>query len=488
MNDKFDELAKNMARCSRRALLSLALAGQLAWPARADDFRRGPLVALSDPDPLVNCPGGLGFVPANAQEEPSVAVNPANLKNIVAAWIGGGAKGIVAAVTFDGAKRWQQVVIPGVNGCSGSAFYGAVDPWVSFAPNGDAYLVSLALFAGTAIALNKSSDGGLHWSDPTILDANTDSRFLPDAPSVTADPTNARFAYAVWERRANGNRGPGAFSRTTDGGRTWEQARVIYDPGTSDQSTGYQIVVLPDGALVCFFVELLFSNGNGGSQKDGLLSLIRSRDKGQTWSPPIRAAKITVFDVTDPDTGHAVANSSSYPPFGDVAVDPHNGNLYAVWEDTRFSNGQHSSIAFAMSSDGGFNWSTPIAVNKTQGDIAPSNRQAWMPTIAVATDGTIGVAYYDFRLNDASPGLPTDYWLVHCHPTLTALPTDTANWGSETRLTDASFDLEKAFDLLGSYFLGDYMGLAAAGNDFVAVFNQASTADPGTIFFSRAGP
>ena len=196
MKIKSGELARGVVKCATDAFFCLTVAAQFAWPARGDNFQRS-LVALSDPDPFVSCPGGLAFVPANAQEEPNVAVNPVNPRNIVAAWIGGGAKGIVTAVTFDGGKRWQQVAIPGVNGCSGGTFSGAVDPWLSFAPNGDAYLVSLGLFAGTAIALNKSSDGGLHWTDPIILDANTDVRFLPDKPSVTADPTSARFAYAV---------------------------------------------------------------------------------------------------------------------------------------------------------------------------------------------------------------------------------------------------------------------------------------------------
>src|SRR5262249_11018455 len=154
-----------------------------------------------------------------------------NARNFVAVWIGGGGKGNVAAVTFDSGKRWQQVAIPGVNGCSGSMFDGAVDPWVSFAPNGEVYVASLPLFTGTAIAINKSADGGLHCSDPIIVDVDTDLRFLPDKPSITADPTDVRFAYAVWERRANGNRAPAAFSRTTDGGQTWELARIIYDPG-----------------------------------------------------------------------------------------------------------------------------------------------------------------------------------------------------------------------------------------------------------------
>jgi hypothetical protein len=37
------------------------------------------------------------------------------------------------------------------------------------------------------------------------------------------------------------------FSRTTDGGQTWEPARPIFDPGGNSQTIGNQIVVLPDG-------------------------------------------------------------------------------------------------------------------------------------------------------------------------------------------------------------------------------------------------
>jgi hypothetical protein len=130
-------------------------------------------------------------------------------------------------------------------------------------------------------------------------------------------------------------------------------------------------------------------------------------------------------------------------------------------------------------------------VNKTPTNIPPGNRQAFLPSIAVAADGTIGVTYYDFRFNDANPGLPTDYWLVHCRPSATSLVTDPANWGSEVRLTDASFDLEKAFQKFlekGSpYFVGDYEGLTTVGNDFLAVWSQPHHTDPDSVFFRRAG-
>jgi len=158
-----------------------------------------------------------------------------------------------------------------------------------------------------------------------------------------------------------------------------------------------------------------------------------------------------------------------------------------VWEETRFTSGLYSSIAFSTSGDGGVSWSPPIPVNKTPSNIPSANRQAFMPSVAVAADGTIAVSYYDFRYNDAQPGLLTDYWLVHCHPSARRPSTDPANWKSEIRLTDMSFNIETALDF-GGLWVGDYQGLAAVGNGFVAVWTQPHDTDPDSIFFRRVGP
>lgn len=190
--------------------------------------------------------------------------------------------------------------------------------------------------------------------------------------------------------------------------------------------------------------------------------------------------------VVDPKTGQFVSDPIN-PSF---AVDRRNGNLYAVWEDGRFSNFQNNDTAFAMSADGGLTWSVPIRVNRTPLDIPPANRQAFFPSIAVAADGTIGVSYYDFRLNDANPGLPTDRWLVLCHPSSAKPATNAANWGSEVRLTESSFNMEavvaKVFK--DRFFIGDYFGLATAGNDFVSVYIQPDHDNVTSAFFRRVKP
>jgi hypothetical protein len=486
MNDKFDELAKGMAQSVTHTALLLAVTVQLAMPARANNFRLGPVFDLSDPDALAAC-GSNG-----RETEPYIAVNPTNQKNMVAAWFGGFSKAIVSAVSLDSGKHWQQIVVPGVTSCTGGKYGHAFDAWLAFASDGDLYLSCVVgeSTGNNAVLVSKSTSGGLDWDRPVTIFETTDKHSQPDKPSITADPTDARFAYVIWDNCDNGNKGLALFSRTTDGGSTWEPTRAIYDAGVADhQAFANQIVVLPNGTLVDFFTEEKFVfDGSTSNDKQALLSLILSMDEGQAWSAPIRIAVAPLFVITDPETGHPVQSAARFAPL-EVAVDQHNGNLYAVWEDTRFSNGQYGSIAFAMSIDGGLTWSAPIPVNKTPTSIPPGNRQAFLPTVAVASDGTIAVSYYDFRFNDSNPGLPTDYWLVHCHPSAATLATNPANWGGELRLTERSFDMETAATFGGpAYFVGDYESLASAGNDFVAAWTQPHDTDIDSILFRRVGP
>ncbi len=96
------------------------------------------------------------------------------------------------------------------------------------------------------------------------------------------------------------------------------------------------------------------------------LALKRSLDRGMTWSPagdPIFVSSMqSSFDVSDPDTGAPLRSADS---LFDVAVDPTNGTLYAVWQDARFSNFAHESLAFSMSEDGGFAWTEPVQIDHT---------------------------------------------------------------------------------------------------------------------------
>jgi hypothetical protein len=500
MNNKFDELAKTMAQSVTRigalrkfwvGLPGMALVTFLVLPAAATDATLGPLIELSRPNPVGTCDDGFrlpGTMTVNDAVETMLVVNPANPNNLVAVWIQGPIQNNVAAVSFDGGATWQQVPLP-LTLCSGGPDIVTGDPWLSFAPNGDLYCVALvgSSPAQAYTGILKSSDGGLHWSAPALVDTPD---FAPDKCTITADSTDAHLVYASWVRQISKKYDALAFVRSADGGNTWEPTRSILQSPSGQFAYNPQVLVLPDGTLVnMFLVQFQKPNHPVTSQN---LQLMRSGDKGRTWSAPIPAVAMQTilrqdpsgFTFTfDPDTGQLVRDTDN-PSF---AVDSRSGNLYAVWEDGRFSNFQYNDIAFSMSSDGGFTWSSPIRINRTPVEIPALNRQSFYPVIAVSPNGTIAATYYDFRFNTPGPGVPTDYWMVQCHPSPSSPATNPANWGKEARLTSASFNLEALPVVIDGFWFGDYLGLAPVAGDFVSAFAQVDPDNVTSIFFRRIG-
>jgi hypothetical protein len=267
---------------------------------------------------------------------------------------------------------------------------------------------------------------------------------------------------------------------------TWEPARQVWDPGQRDQTIGNQVVVQPSGALVDIFTE--FNNENAKKQRGGFVRVLRSTDKGSTWSGPFTIGRLGSIGNFDPETGDPVRTGDIIP---DIAVDgttatSTSGRLYAVWQDARFNGGQADAIAFSQSLDGGLTWSNPIKVNKTPTTVPIGDQQAFTASVDVSSDGTVAVTYYDFRNNTSATPLLTNYFIVHCHPTSPTACTNTSNWVNELRVTDASFDMRQAPDA-GGFFTGDYEGLANAGTAFGTFFSQPHGTDPASIFFRRAG-
>ena len=149
------------------------------------------------------------------------------------------------------------------------------------------------------------------------------------------------------------------------------------------------------------------------------------------------------------------------------------GVMYAAWfEDVR---GRRSRILLARSTDAGATWSRPEAV-------ADEPTQVFLPTVAVAPDGTVGVLWYDFRRFSGRSGeLAADIWLATSR-------NGSSPWHAAH--VAGSFDMRTAADS-GGYFVGDYVGLQAAASGFAALYVAArplATVGPSDVFFwSSAG-
>jgi hypothetical protein len=450
-------------------------------------------VASADPfaGSIVGNPDDVNF--AGTQVEPRLAADPTNPNHLVGVWqqdrwTRGLAQGTVAGVSFDGGQTWSEVVVPSPTTASGGSFNRTTDPWVSFGPTGSLFVSYLVAKVDnfdkeqkSGVAVSESTDGGLTWSAPTLLVQTVSSVVFNDKDSITADPNNSNMVYTVWDQ-VNPAAASGTvtyLARSSDDGQTWSAPEVIFQSPTGATNIGHQILVLPDGTLVDAFAEL---NPGGFGGTPASLDIIRSTDHGATWSQPIVAANEMFFGTFDPFNSDGVRGGDFLP---EVAADPANGDVYAVWPDDRFSSNSLAGIAFSMSSDGGLAWSSPMQINQTPANVsAPADSQAFTPSIAVGADGTVAVTYYDFRYQGSILGDATDAWAVFGNPQGPGGLTNPANWGNELRLTGASFNLLNA-PISGGWFLGDYQGLAAAGSNFDAFFSQAGSAFPQASVFSR---
>lgn len=482
----------------RRLAGAAPILALLAVPAQAQ--RRGPLVRVSGRSPFAACSADLPALQPgrnfpHSEVEPQLAVNPRNPANLVAfyqqdRWSDGGARGLVASVSYDGGSSWQQVVVPGLSACSGGGYQRASDPWISFSPTGELHAVALAFNppapgasseGPNALLATRSSDGGTTWAEPIAIAAESGGG-LHDKDAIFADPADpsGSLVYVVWDRyTARGSRA--YLARSLDGGRSWEPPRMIYDPGLDGFTVGHQIAVLRDGTLLNVYTDWVPQRDAAGELRfQVFLGVMRSRDRGVNWSAPSRVLPIEVGGIRLPDLPREAVRAGDDLP--DVAVDRASDRVYAVWQQGPRGFAL-DNVVFSQSRDGGFNWTPPAALRAP----FPGDPQAFTPSVQVASDGLLGVSFYDFRRNDARPGDLTDHWLIQCLPHPPGACADPQSWGGEVRLTNGPFDLRRAPNAHG-FFLGDYVGLESDGLDFLALFSQTEADDPASVFFRRVEP
>ena len=451
-------------------------------------------VTVSGPSPVATCsvPAVGGTVFPNTEVEPFISVNPTtvgtNRVNAIAAyqqdrWSNGGAHALVSAASFDGGKTWSRQALP-FNTCApgGLAYERASDPWVSFGPDGIAYTVSISFNLSNndnAVAALRSTDGGKTWDHLSLLKVdNNQNQFFNDKESVTADPTRPGTAYAVWDRLVGPTNNaaveahnffaftaPAWLSRTTDGGKTWSTAQIIVNTGQNQQTIANQIVVAPNGVLYDFFTFITGTGANSGPMSKvphgESIGMVKSADGGVTWSAPQVVQTINSITVTDPNTGQALRTADFD---ADPAVDPVTGQLYLVWQDARNTGGSFAQALFITSTDGGATWTQPVVVSNPNVTVSTI-----LPTIAVGSNGVVGLFYYDFR--NLSPTntttLPTDVWFR-------SAPRG-GSFGAESHVK-GPFNFLAAPDA-GGFFLGDYQGLAANGTSFLSAFGATNCAN-----------
>lgn len=410
------------------------------------------LAAMAQPE-LPPAPGAhiATISPAGSRgNEPSIAVNPANSQQIVAAF-----QPATVAYSRDGGRTFATAELPPVPN-----FRGGGDVSVAFDNGGVAYLSTLhfdklgsasywAHGAGrNGIFVRRSLDGGQTWEK----DAATVKAWQGGEPDIQWEDMPRIFADAQPHSPHAGNVYVGwiewqldksiiLFARSTDHGKTFSSPlRISTHAGLPRDDNGGLVgfvgVVGSDGTIYAIW--------NDGSS----IAFTQSRDGGRTFAP-----SRSVMDVAPPYFGGAggipgVARAMGFPQ---IAVDK-GGALSLCWSDYR--NGDIDVFA-STSTNRGRTWSPPLRVNSDPLHDGIDQFFQWMAADPVT--GDLYVQFYDRRSDPAN------------RKTGVTLARST-DYGRS--FTNYAWQ-EQPFESAQPAFLGDYTWLTAYGGKVFGIWTEA---------------
>jgi hypothetical protein len=314
----------------------------------------------------------------DAANETSIAVDPTNRNRMAIGWrqfntISSSFRQAGWGFTTDGGQFWTfpGVIEPGIF---------RSDPVLDTDADGNFYYNSLTNDPDFMCHVFKSNDGGSSWDNGTYAHGG-------DKQWMTIDKTDGPGTghnYSFWTSSFSICY-PGFFTRSTDGGGSFEDCITIpNDPRWGTLTVG------PDGEL--------YIGGSIGSD-----FLVAKSSNAQYSGQSVIWDMATVVDLD----GSISAFAGGPNPGGllgqtIIAVDTsggsYHGNVYLLCSVERYSNSDPLDIMFARSTDGGVSWSSPIKVNDDPGTSA----YQWFGTMSVAPNGRIDVVWLDTRDNSGS--------------------------------------------------------------------------------------
>ena len=393
--------------------------------------------------------------PSVEEGEPSIAVNPANPRNLIViylrnndAFVPNAAKGHPKvpsardaeqqiqgcdyAVTFDGGRTWSRHPLPANKFSDDPAENNCSDSIVVFDRSGTAYVMasayaSLGFVGDSEYRMLSSRDGGRTWSKPAVVAPGMIGkgshpndydgiRTYDDRPWLTIDPQTRDLFIDGTQVRADGS-GTGTVYLTgsTDGGKTWSDPIVVpaADLGSAPLGAAYGTVALavrpPSGESGCACLDFLTSTDHAKSLQRRHTTI---PDAGgpQTVADPTHRGHFVV--MTNPGDGylHIYRTDDTGKSWrGPVEVGiqglsvvkswigfSSNGALGVGWRATR-NDGSYAFYA-AGSLDGGQTFPHTLRLSNKFSPAAPPYYVAGDDTSTVAVNGNkLYAAWGDWR-------------------------------------------------------------------------------------------
>jgi BNR/Asp-box repeat len=379
--------------------------------------------------------------------EPSVAINPRNPNQIVAAF----QSPATVAYSQDGGANWQVAT-----GTAPDDYKVSGDVSITYDVLGHAILCYIAFDKlGTAqywahgatrngVFIRRSLDGGKTWEAhaAAVEDQPTRAQMpFEDKPYLVADNNrDSPFAgnlYLGWTEFSL-TKSIILFARSTDGGITWSLPYEIsthegFPRDDNGAVEGFDAVAGPDGTVYTIWAD------------DTGLAMAISRDGGLTFRPSHKILEL-------PASYFKVENIERADGFPQIGIDPRTQTLFVTWADYR--NGD-VDVFCSTSHDRGGTWTDPVRVND---DPIHDGADQFFQWLAVdPTDGSANVVFYDRRAD----------------------PDNRAALITLARSTDGGQAFKNyawtqfPFSPTDNEFIGDYTGIAAFGGRVYGAWTYA---------------
>ncbi|MEE8153832.1 MAG: hypothetical protein V3T53_02605 [Phycisphaerales bacterium] len=398
--------------------------------------------------PQVRIDLGGGTAAAN---ETTAAASEMDPSRVVAGWndLRQGSWRSGFSLSFDGGKTWSDFLLrpppPNQSGGEGDPFT-AFDNrtgtlWagaISFANNGGIYVARL-------------DPGQREFNLSVMAELGFVDKGWMTTGSIPGNPDTTRLYIAY-------NLG---VIQSDDMGQAWT------DPLSLGFGVGFLPRVGPNGEVYIAYWDL-----------DDGVKLKRSLDGGQSFTTHTIATRMDVWWAQD---GSRFPGTFRVPSNNYLDVDMNDGTLYSVYFDTTniVDGNANVDLYFNKSTDQGTSWTTPIVIN---GDADPPGDQ-FFPWLEVDDRGRIHIVFLDSRHtvqdDNVFDGMFDAYYTYS---------DDGGDTWHEFRLTPNSWNSAFSF---GGTFIGDYLGMAVAGDRAYPIYLDTSNGDAdiytNVIVFSSPG-